>query len=102
VEKPSAESESSSNPQQKTKGRKKHPEGRPPIAKEFGILIRRLRKEAQLSQEEFAFRAGYHRTYQTFIETGSKTPSIETARKQAEVLNLTLSQLFALMEEKKG
>ncbi|RZJ99669.1 MAG: XRE family transcriptional regulator [Flavobacterium sp.] len=89
-------------PDEKVRGRKKHPEGRPPIVKKFGLLIRRLRKEAGLSQEEFAYRAKYHRTYQTFIESGAKTPSIETARKQAEVLNLRLSQLFALLEDDEG
>ena len=99
MQKPQVESETPPPLPKKSKGRKAHPEGRPAIAKEFGILIRQLRKQADLSQEEFAFRAGYHRTYQSFIEAGLKLPSIETARKQAQVLNLSLSQLFKLLEE---
>lgn len=69
-----------------------------PIAVEFGILVRRLRTEAGLSQEEFAHRVGIHRTYAGAVERGEKTVTIETAHKLAQALELSLSQLFALLE----
>lgn len=68
------------------------------IAKDFGVLIRRLRLEMKLSQEEFADQCGLHRTYIGAIERGEKTVTIETALKLAKALNLTLSQVFAELE----
>ena len=68
------------------------------LAKQFGILIRRLRTEAGLSQEEFADRCHLHRTYISLIERGQKIITIETADKLAKALNLSLSQLFQLYD----
>ena len=36
----------------------------------FGAIVRRHREESGISQEEFADRAGIHRTYQSSIERG--------------------------------
>ena len=70
-----------------------------PLAKQFGEVVRRLRVERGLSQEAFALRCHVHRTYMGAIERGEKMVSIETARKIAIALGLTLSQLFARMEK---
>lgn len=69
-----------------------------PLAKQFGVLIRQLRTQAGVSQEEFADWCGLHRTYIGAIERGEKTVTIETALKLAKALNLSLSQLFAALE----
>ncbi|NHC36896.1 helix-turn-helix domain-containing protein [Scytonema millei] len=69
-----------------------------PLAKRLGRLIRRLRLEEGLSQEEFAERCGLHRTYIGFIERGEKTITIETASKLAQALGLSLAQLFIALE----
>jgi transcriptional regulator with XRE-family HTH domain len=68
------------------------------IAKKFGILVRRLRMKAELSQEEFAHQCGLHRTYIGAIERGEKTVTIDTANKLAKALNTPLSQLFHDLE----
>ena len=68
------------------------------LARRFGLLIRRLRGEVFLSQEEFADRCGLHRTYIGAIERGEKTVTIDTAAKLAKALDLSLSQLFAHLE----
>ena len=68
------------------------------LAKKLGLLIRRLRVEAGLSQEEFAYKVGIHRTYAGAVERGEKTVTIETASKFASALDLKLSQMFAMLE----
>ena len=69
------------------------------LARQLGILIRQLRLEAKMSQEEFAHRCGLHRTYIGSIERGEKTITIETANKISEALGISLSQLFQRLEK---
>jgi transcriptional regulator with XRE-family HTH domain len=68
------------------------------LARRLGALIRHLRLEAGLSQEEFADLCGLHRTYIGLIERGEKTVTIETAQKIARALKMPLSQLFLQLE----
>jgi transcriptional regulator with XRE-family HTH domain len=68
------------------------------LTHQFGLLIRRLRQQAGLSQESFAERCGLHRTYIGAIERGEKTVTIETANKLAHALSLPLSQIFLHLE----
>jgi transcriptional regulator with XRE-family HTH domain len=70
-----------------------------PLAKQIGMLIRRLRLRAGLSQEEFADRCGLHRTYVGCIERGEKRITIETADKVAQALGLTLAGFFSALEK---
>jgi len=64
----------------------------------FATVLRKLRLEKGLSQEAFAFEAGIHRTYVSQLERGLKSPSLKTIQKIATVLNITLSELMALVE----
>ncbi len=68
------------------------------LAKQLGSLIRHLRLEARMSQEEFAHRCGLHRTYIGSIERGEKTVTVETANKIAQALGIPLSQIFLQLE----
>ena len=68
------------------------------LAKQFGVLVRRLRSERGFSQEAFAFRVGVHRTYMGDIERGEKTVTIKTADKIAKALGITLSSMFSELE----
>lgn len=68
------------------------------LARQFGALIRELRLEARLSQEEFADRCELHRTYIGSIERGEKTITIETAYKIANALGMPLSYIFQRLE----
>ncbi len=65
----------------------------------MGRLVRALREEMKLSQEEFASRCGLHRTYVGAIERGEKTITIETAQKLAIAFGLSLSELFGRLEK---
>jgi len=64
----------------------------------FAVVLKKLRREKGLSQEELGFRADLHRTYISQLERGLKSPSLKTLRKIASVLELSLTELMALIE----
>lgn len=64
----------------------------------FGRIVRQLRLEKGLSQEEFAALCGVHRTYIGTIERGEKTVTIFTAYRIARTLNISLSSLVSRLE----
>src|SRR3712207_5860421 len=68
------------------------------LAKQFGAVVRRLRRERGISQEAFASLCGLHRTYMGSVERGEKTVTIMTASKIANALDVPLSQLFLQIE----
>ncbi|KJK48387.1 hypothetical protein UK23_17140 [Lentzea aerocolonigenes] len=53
---------------------------------EFGRELRRLRELAGLTQIQFAARLGYHHTYVSKIESGTREPRIEFAAKADDAL----------------
>ena len=65
----------------------------------FSVVLKKLRVKKGLSQEEFGFQTGLHRTYVSQLERGLKSPSLNTLNKIAKVLDLKLSRLFYIMEE---
>ena len=69
------------------------------LTKKVAEEIRRLRRAADLSQEDFAAKCGVHRTYMGAIERAEKTMSIETAKKVVSALGLTLGEFFQHMGE---
>lgn len=50
----------------------------PAARKAVGAILRRLREDAGLSQEELADRADIHRTYVGMVERGEKNPTLES------------------------
>ena len=69
------------------------------IDKSFATILRRLRVEKGLSQEEFGFEADLHRTYVSQLERGLKSPSLKTLHKIANTLGISLTELMALVEQ---
>lgn len=63
-----------------------------------GQIIRKLRKQRNLSQDVLSGLAGIARTHLTMIENGSKQPNFETIWKIALALNLRPSELVSLIE----
>ncbi|MBN8809634.1 MAG: helix-turn-helix transcriptional regulator [Sphingomonas sp.] len=57
--------------------------------------LRRLRQERGWSQEDFADRAGIHRTYVSDIERGARNPTITVVEKLAGPLDASASELLA-------
>ena len=62
----------------------------------FGRHIAELRKEQNMSQEEFAERCSLHRTYIGALERGEKSPTLNTIQKLAIGLNVKLIDLFSI------
>lgn len=66
----------------------------PAIQHQFGTRIRELRTALGLSQEAFADRCGFARTYMSRIETGGANPSINAIKVLADALGLSIAALF--------
>jgi len=62
----------------------------------FGKHIAQLRRELNISQEEFADRCSLHRTYIGALERGEKSPTLKTIEKLAKGLNVSLIDLFKI------
>jgi len=72
------------------------------VAKPIGKIIKRLRQEAELSQEQLAHRAGIHRTYVSQIERGDAEPSIFILRKLGKALDKRAWELVRMWEQPGG
>jgi transcriptional regulator with XRE-family HTH domain len=68
------------------------------IEQVFGHVVRKRREQLGLSQEDFADRAGIHRTYISSIELGKVQVSIAIAHKLAVALGSPLSKLWRDVE----
>tara|TARA_R110002073_G_scaffold216555_1_gene376737 strand:- start:3417 stop:3647 length:231 start_codon:yes stop_codon:yes gene_type:complete len=60
----------------------------------FGKIIRELRKEKDISQEELGFRSNLHRTYIGMIERGEKNITLENIDKLAKGLDVSMKIIF--------
>lgn len=56
--------------------------------------IRRLRQAKGWSQEDYADRAGIHRTYVSDIERGRRNPTITVVERLAEPLGVSAGRLL--------
>lgn len=68
----------------------------------FGNTVRKRRQEMGLSQEDFADKAGIHRTYVSSIELGKVQVSIRIAAQLAEALEVPLSGLWRDIEQEQA
>ena len=64
----------------------------------IGKVLRQLRQEAGLTQEELGFEADLRRTYVSILELGQQQPSLTTILKLAKALNQTGSALVGMIE----
>ncbi len=64
----------------------------------FGNVLRRLRTEAGLTQEQLGFEADLRRTYVSILELGQQQPSLTTILKLAVALKLTAQELVGMVE----
>jgi transcriptional regulator with XRE-family HTH domain len=58
------------------------------VARQFGANLRKARGRAGLSQEEVGWLASLHRTEIGLLETGARTPRIDTLVKLAAALDV--------------
>jgi len=65
----------------------------------FGKVLRVVRKEAKMTQEELALSAGVERNFISLIERGVNQPTIRIIFKLALALGTCPSRLVVLTEE---
>ena len=66
--------------------------------KEFGLVVKQLRKSLGLSQEALADEANLDRTFVSQLETGTKQPSLTTIFRLAVALRVEASDLLLRVE----
>lgn len=64
----------------------------------FGNVLRRLRKEAGLTQEELGFEADLRRSYVSILELGQQQPSLTTILKLAKPLKHSAQDVVGMVE----
>jgi transcriptional regulator with XRE-family HTH domain len=64
------------------------------LRQRFGSRVKELRIASGLSQEAFADKCGYARTYMSRIETGRADVSLDAIETLSAALRLTPGQLF--------
>lgn len=60
----------------------------------FGQRIRQIRNERHMSQEEFAWMVGLHRTYLGQVERAEKNITLKNIEKIAKALDIDPKELF--------
>ena len=64
----------------------------------FGKVLKEIRQEHFLSQEELGFESGYHRTYISLLERGRKGPSLNTIFQLSATLGVSPSEILRRTE----
>jgi transcriptional regulator with XRE-family HTH domain len=64
----------------------------------FGKVLKEIRQEHSLSQEELGFESGYHRTYISLLERGRKSASLNTIFQLATALGVSPSDVLRRTE----
>lgn len=75
------------------------PRSRTPLTEAFGGVLRLLRQEAGVSQEELAARSGLHRNYVGMIERGERSPSLAAVEALSRALRMRPHELIRAAEE---
>nr|DAN91232.1 MAG TPA: Helix-turn-helix XRE-family like protein [Bacteriophage sp.] len=58
--------------------------------------LKEFREEKKLTQTELAAKSGISQRYIAFIESGDRTPSLNSALRIAEVLGRSVEEIFFL------
>ncbi len=64
----------------------------------FGKVLRKLRVEAGMTQEQLGFEADLRRTYISILELGQQQPTLTTIFKLAKALRLSGAELLNEVE----
>jgi transcriptional regulator with XRE-family HTH domain len=71
-------------------------------AQAFGKVLKKLRVERGMSQEQLGFRGDLDRTYISLLELGKRQPSLPTMIALARALSVGLPELTGLFEDELG
>lgn len=70
------------------------------VGEAFGAVLRELRTDAGLTQEQLGFEAGVRRTFVSVLELGQQQPSLSTVFKISAALGLSAGELISLVEQR--
>ena len=65
-----------------------------PLRKQFGERVKSLRLASGISQEAFADKCGFARSYMSRVERGLANPSLDAVEVLADALGVKVSELF--------
>lgn len=68
----------------------------------FGLVLRRIRRERDLSQEALAASAGLARNHVSELERARRDPSLATIVQLADALNMTMAELMRRFDEERA
>lgn len=69
------------------------------VAIAFGKVIRKLRVDAGLTQEQLGFESDLRRTFISILELGHQQPTLTTIIKLAKPLNTSAASIVASVEK---
>ena len=64
------------------------------IKTQFGLTVKKIRTERNISQEKLAEMTGLHRTYISEVERGNRNLSLINIEKLSIALDLSISEFF--------
>lgn len=67
-------------------------------AETFGLVLRELRQQAGLTQEQLGFESDLRRTFISVLELGQQQPTLTTILKLASALDVSASDMVAVVE----
>lgn len=70
------------------------------IENAFATVLKDLRTEKKISQENLAFLSGLDRTYISLLERGKRQPSLASLFSISRALDITLVEFTTALEEK--
>ena len=73
-----------------------------PLHQALGDVLREMRLQKGMSQEQLAVACDRHRTYVSLLERGKNSPSVRTLFMMAEALEVAPSTLLKRVEKKLG
>lgn len=66
----------------------------------FGMVLRGIRKQRKLSQEELAYKADLERNYISLLELGRNSASVKTIFKLSQALDIPVADFMGMVEVK--
>lgn len=72
------------------------------ILKALGAEVRERRHARGLTQDALAAKAGLHRNFIGMLERGERNVTVVVLEAIADVLRVSLSELFAVVEKRRG
>ena len=70
------------------------------ISTVFGLVLRDLRRQKKLTQEQLADLSGRDRTYVSLLERGLRQPTIETLFAFAKALEMSPDKIIKILVER--